>query len=301
MMITYTIIIPHKNIPQLLQRCLDSISQREDVQVIVVDDNSDPEKVDFVHFPGSDRKDVECYFTKEGEGAGYARNVGLKHAHGRWLLFADADDFFHPNLFEVIDPWKDSACDIIYFDTDSVDSDTLEPVVPRLHLNSLNKTKNDICKEHHGWFVPWGKMIRTKMVRMYGISFEEIRWANDVMFSARCSFHAGENVDVCEDLLYCATERRDSLSTEQATEEHIMCRMNTTLRYERFACKHHLCMSSAKTPVSFLYLGMMRQFGKKKYRQAKIYYFKHACYPTLAKVVIQIIRFQIRRKLMHAK
>jgi len=40
-MINYSIIIPHKNIPHLLVRCLDSIPQREDVQIIVADDNSD--------------------------------------------------------------------------------------------------------------------------------------------------------------------------------------------------------------------------------------------------------------------
>ena len=37
---TYTIIIPHKNIPLLLQRCLDSVPLRNDVQIIVVDDGS---------------------------------------------------------------------------------------------------------------------------------------------------------------------------------------------------------------------------------------------------------------------
>ena len=40
----YSFIIPHKNCPDLLQRCVDSIPERDDVQVIVVDDNSDNEK-----------------------------------------------------------------------------------------------------------------------------------------------------------------------------------------------------------------------------------------------------------------
>ena len=35
-----TVIIPHFSIPDLLARCLDSIPQRDDVQVIVVDDHS---------------------------------------------------------------------------------------------------------------------------------------------------------------------------------------------------------------------------------------------------------------------
>ena len=50
-MINYSVIIPHKNIPKLLQRCLDSIPVRDDLQVIVVDDNSDLDVVDFSHFP----------------------------------------------------------------------------------------------------------------------------------------------------------------------------------------------------------------------------------------------------------
>lgn len=73
-MIAYTFIIPHKNSPDLLQKCLDSIPRRDDVQIIVVDDNSDAGKVDFDHFPGLDDPTVEVYLTKEGKGAGYARN-----------------------------------------------------------------------------------------------------------------------------------------------------------------------------------------------------------------------------------
>ncbi|WP_430438555.1 glycosyltransferase [Phocaeicola vulgatus] len=38
--INYSIIIPHKNSAGLLQRCLDSIPQRDDIQIIIIDDNS---------------------------------------------------------------------------------------------------------------------------------------------------------------------------------------------------------------------------------------------------------------------
>src|SRR5690554_2433886 len=93
--INYSIIIPHKNIPELLDRCLKSIPIRDDVQVIVVDDNSDPDKVDFFEFPGLNRHNTDVYFTKEKKGAGYARNVGLTKAIGKWLIFSDADDFFN--------------------------------------------------------------------------------------------------------------------------------------------------------------------------------------------------------------
>ena len=92
---SFTIIIPHRDCPDLLQRCLDSIPERENVQVIVVDDNSDPSIVDFDRFPGKGRDNVKIVFTKEGKGAGYARNVGLEYATGEWIVFSDADDYFY--------------------------------------------------------------------------------------------------------------------------------------------------------------------------------------------------------------
>ena len=51
-MTDYSIIIPSKNLPDLLQRALDSIPRRDDIQVIVVDDASDPGLVDFDAYPG---------------------------------------------------------------------------------------------------------------------------------------------------------------------------------------------------------------------------------------------------------
>ena len=90
----FSVIIPHYNIPKLLQRCLDSIPDIPDIQVIVVDDNSSVEKVDFDNFPGKGRKYTTAIFDKAGGGAGHARNIGLKHAEGKWLVFADSDDFF---------------------------------------------------------------------------------------------------------------------------------------------------------------------------------------------------------------
>lgn len=37
----YSFIIPHKNSPDLLNRCIQSIPKRDDIEIIIVDDNSD--------------------------------------------------------------------------------------------------------------------------------------------------------------------------------------------------------------------------------------------------------------------
>lgn len=153
----YSIIIPHKNIPHLLQRCLDSIPQRKDVQIIIIDDDSSPEIVDFVHFPGQNRTDVEVVFTKEEKGAGYARNCGLEKARGKWLLFADADDFFLPGFWNTLDIYCDTDYDLITFRAESVNSDTLKPVLPR--QANYEKIAEDMDLEilKYRNDVPWAK------------------------------------------------------------------------------------------------------------------------------------------------
>ena len=78
--ILYSIIIPHYNIPELLQRCLNSIPDLPSFQVIIVDDCSDGKIVDFRYFPGMERENVKCIFLKERHGAGFARNLGLRYA-----------------------------------------------------------------------------------------------------------------------------------------------------------------------------------------------------------------------------
>ena len=57
----YSIIIPHKNIPELLIRCLNSIPDREDIQIIVIDDNSTDADIYSVMYPELNRSDIEIY------------------------------------------------------------------------------------------------------------------------------------------------------------------------------------------------------------------------------------------------
>ena len=123
--ISYSIIIPHYDIPDLLVRCLQSIPVREDVQVIVVDDCSPGGDEYAARYPELKRPFVEFYSTTHRGGAGTARNIGLQHARGHWLVFADADDFFAEDFGRLLDKYKDYAEDLIYFRARSVLSDDI--------------------------------------------------------------------------------------------------------------------------------------------------------------------------------
>ena len=121
----FSIIIPHYDIPDLLMRCLKSIPVSEDIQVIVVDDNSPDADTYLERYPELLCPYLEFIRTTKGGGAGYARNIGLDHAKGEWLLFADADDFFVEDMYDIITSNSDSEADVIYFKKESVLSENI--------------------------------------------------------------------------------------------------------------------------------------------------------------------------------
>jgi glycosyltransferase involved in cell wall biosynthesis len=226
--INYTIIIPHKNCPPLLQRCLDSIPRQEDVQIIVVDDNSDDTKVDFESFPGLYDPYIETIFTKEGKGAGYARNVGLERAKGKWLIFADADDYFNSDFSTVLKTYLDDDNEIIFFKIQSVLSGDSNP-----HINGFNFLNSLIenVREKNNWDAlkcyflgPVSKLIKRRLVLDNQIRFQEVSHSNDVLFSLRTAYVA-KKIDISFTFFYCVTYNPGSL-TWNVSEDSLVVRFH---------------------------------------------------------------------------
>jgi glycosyltransferase involved in cell wall biosynthesis len=236
-MFTYTIIIPHRNIPKLLQRCLDSIPHRDDLHIIVVDDNSDPNKVDFEHFPGYDRNDVELIFTKEGKGAGYARNVGLEHTNSKKVLFADADDFFNYCLNDILDKYKNESADIVFFNACCLDSEFYTTGNRCEYLGLYIKKFKSNPQEaglrlKYDLGAPWCKLINKSLIDEHHIKFDESPVSNDTTFSYLIGYHS-KSIKADRHAIYCLTFRPDSL-TYTDDENRILARMDVLGRRDKF-------------------------------------------------------------------
>lgn len=222
-MVNFTFIIPHKNTPDLLQKCLDSIPRRQDVQIIVVDDNSDADKVDFEHFPGLDDPQVEVYLTKEGRGAGYARNIGLEHALGKWLVFADADDYFTNGICIALNEYKDSNADVVFLKNIAVKIPSGEPSMRGVELNR----RVDIAIET-GDFTqailyssPCQKFFKKSFIESNHIRFNEVRWGNDVVFMGKVAA-AATSFEASNKIIYCITESDNSIIKDPSLASRIV-------------------------------------------------------------------------------
>ena len=111
----YSIIIPHKNTPVFWNAVCAQFPLGMKFKSLSLMTTAIPNLSIFSHFPGNGRKNTEVLFTKEGKGAGYARNIGLSHARGKWIIFADADDFFTADCFTILNEYMDSPHEVIYF------------------------------------------------------------------------------------------------------------------------------------------------------------------------------------------
>ena len=229
----YSIIIPHKNTPRLLERCLCSIPTWDEIQIIIIDDNSNSESVDFSHFPGNGRKNTEVLFTKEGKGAGYARNIGLSHARGKWIIFADADDFFTADCFTILNEYMDSPHKVIYFNVRFVMSD--DPSQESRRGTYYTNFFNDVNPENKLRYqsqVPWGKMIRRSFLSTFHIQFDETRIANDVYFSCLVGIYAPK-VTTDRRIIYYCTESDQSLAMSKQDRESLIIRFNASMKCNR--------------------------------------------------------------------
>ena len=253
-MINYSIIIPHYNIPDLLIRCLKSIPIKEDVQVIVVDDNSPDADTYLERYSELSRPYLEFIRTTKSGGAGYARNVGLEHARGRWLLFADADDFFVGNMYDIINTHVESDADVIYFRKQAVYSDDINRKSTRSgYLDRIMdiylKTGDElpVRTRHH---VPWGKMIKKSLIEKHHVRFEEIKYSNDILFSVHVGCLA-KKIEAIDTVLYVVTSREGSLHSGSCTKtDELKIRAGAAFRYDSFLFQHN--MSQGREIVSYI-------------------------------------------------
>ncbi len=236
--IRYSIIIPHKNCPSLLIRCLKSIPRKDDIEIIIVDDNSDNDKKPII-----DRDDAKILFLNKAQsnGAGKARNVGLSNTRGRWILFADSDDYFVDNFYEIISGHSDSKADMILFKSNSVISDTLEQSDRHLSMNEkLDRYfRGEISAKLASLDieVPWCKMLSADFLNKNNIKFDEVLASNDTMFSTKATCLAN-NIEISNSILYVVTYRDGSLWTTRKAPSNYLTRINVYIDRAKYLKAH---------------------------------------------------------------
>lgn len=97
-----SIIIPSYNYANFIAEAVSSALQQShnNLQVIVVDDGSTDDTQHVVSTLMAQDNRIH-YISQSNQGLSAARNTGIKHASGDFLVFLDADDVLHPDKIQA--------------------------------------------------------------------------------------------------------------------------------------------------------------------------------------------------------
>ena len=221
-MYKYSIIIPHYNSPELLTRLLKSIPMRKDLEIIVVDDCSRDENIE--KLKKLRHENLQIIFLPENHGAGYARNEGLKKINSEWVTFADSDDMFADNAFDVLDKYANSNIDMLCYYVKAINNQTKQELKRCLSSElsvrafyESNTIKNENLFRYRN-NVCWNKLVRTDFLKKYNIQFEDSEVNNDVLYTLRIGLHIKKYLIIPKEL-YIWMENSNSMTRKKRSIE----------------------------------------------------------------------------------
>jgi glycosyltransferase involved in cell wall biosynthesis len=120
----FSVIIPTFNAAGYLPSCLESVAHQDlpcaEFETLVVDDGSTDETTEIASTFSNKLVKVRVFRSSENHGPGIARNIGLDHARGDFILFLDSDDTLTPDCLssiqQVIDQGVNAELDAVGFD-----------------------------------------------------------------------------------------------------------------------------------------------------------------------------------------
>ena len=215
-----SVIIPHYNSIDLLEKLIASIPKDPSIEIIIVDDksNKDVEKILAFEKKHIESGNVFIHNTTKKKGAGVCRNIALGVATGEWILFADADDYFVDGAFEVVKKASTLGKNLVYLGSTSVYLESGE--IADRHLNYERWIRNyceNPCMENelimrYKFLGPVCKLIKREIIG--NIRFGETMSSEDVMFCTRLAASVAE-IAVCPEVVYCITKSSGTLATQR--------------------------------------------------------------------------------------
>lgn len=98
-----SVIIPIYNVEKYLKRCLDSVVGQtyHNLEIILVNDGSTDGSREICQRYAQNDSRIRL-FTQENQGLSAARNTGLDHMNGEYIVFVDSDDYISTYFVEIM-------------------------------------------------------------------------------------------------------------------------------------------------------------------------------------------------------
>ncbi len=189
-----SIIVPVYNVEKYIEQCIESIIHQSfrDYELILVNDGSTDKSLDKCRLWEFDER--VHIISIENHGVSYARNLGLKNASGKWVMFLDSDDYLIENCLEKL-------ASAISMEAQEISGLYVEEEKENLGKQqyglidaksmmemSLDPINNNLLPEFYPLKVSTllfcsGKLFLNQVIKEHGVKFQEnLRLSEDLVF-----------------------------------------------------------------------------------------------------------------------
>lgn len=190
-----SVIMSVYNAEEFLQNTLNSLIAQtlKEIEIILVDDGSTDKTLTIMNEYAKIDSRVTI-LQQKNQGAGAGRNLGMQNAHGTYLLFLDADDYFYPTMLqETFQKAQKTNAEIVWFLCEEYDAkrNVAYKLTKNFANNGLNfpdkevfqfgEIKNNPFTQTNGW--AWDKLIERKFVLRNNLRFNPTPVMNDMNFT----------------------------------------------------------------------------------------------------------------------
>lgn len=205
-LVNISIIIPVYNSEMYIEQCLMSVRNQtcSSLEIICIDDGSTDASAEIIRKIQEEDSRIRL-FQQSNQGAGTARNLGIREARGKYLAFLDSDDFYcdADALEKMVDQCEKLKVEAggsfrIKLDDEQKRKDMLfqefaiQPFEPKVYKYSDFQMDYDYQS-----FI-----FSTDVVREHEIVFPEYRRYQDPPFMVQ-ALYAAQQFTIVDTYLYC--------------------------------------------------------------------------------------------------
>ena len=263
-----SVIIPVYNTEKYISDCLNSlISQTEkNIEILAVDDGSTDNSLKILQQYAALHSNIKV-FSQKNAGPGVARNLALRKAKGKYIMFCDSDDMYKPTICqEMAQIMENKRVDFAICDMESLENKT---TISNIRQKGFQIINPNLFPEIAVGIICF--IFRTDVLRKYEILFPPSFYAEDVAFIYKYIF-ISRQFFALDKKLYILRHRADSL-TQSLTKNNPKIMSNLCAIEEIFVFLKqnqllNICRDSYLKMVEKMVIGSFAYLSEKNQKTA---------------------------------
>lgn len=228
--VAVSVVMPVYNTENYLDTAILSILNQsfKNLELIIVDDASTDSSPEIIKKYAKRDRRIKTFTMPKNSGAGAARNEGIKHIEGEYVLFVDSDDWLTNTTLERSYNYAvNLKLDMVWYYATIYDESVNkyyqdEKVYKKiaflgrylddkqLQVFSYKNFPLDFFQVTKKY--PWNKLIKTSLIKEHHLQFDNVRHHNDSFFITMAMVFSKRIGYLKEPLYYYRVNRLDSIS-----------------------------------------------------------------------------------------